>query len=139
LIERQEPFIHLIGRPQNRAYFEYLVDLAGSGEQRPERVQLRHDAADSPQVDGRVVVDGVQQDLGRPVPPCGHVIGVRRTRPGFPGQPEIGDLHQLGTAAQEVLRLHVSVEKPVPVHERQSLEYLGTAKQFEHNEFQRGA
>lgn len=101
-----------------------MIDFAGAREQRSERVQLRHYAADGPQIDGGVVVDGVQQDLGGPIPAGGHVVGVRGTRPGFPGQSEVGDLHQLRTAAQEVLGLHVPVEKPVPVHERQPLEYL---------------
>ena len=42
--------LSLVGRPEDRADLEYFVDFGVAWEERPERVQLRHDAAHGPAV-----------------------------------------------------------------------------------------
>lgn len=59
---------NLLKRPQHLADLEDLVHLTGPGEQGSERVELCHDAAHRPHVDGRAVGAGSQQDLRGPVP-----------------------------------------------------------------------
>ena len=59
---------HLSGRAEHGADLEDLVDLAGAGEQRAQRVQLRHDGAHRPDVDRRVVIGRAQQHFRRAVP-----------------------------------------------------------------------
>lgn len=60
--------IYLFGCPQYLADFEDSIDLTGPGEERPEGVHLCHDAAHSPDVDGRAVAGGPQEHLRSPVP-----------------------------------------------------------------------
>ena len=42
--------VPLVGRPNDRADFEHLVDFRVAGKERPERVQLGHDATHGPDV-----------------------------------------------------------------------------------------
>lgn len=44
--------VHLLQRSQHLTDLEDLVHLAVAGEQRPECVELRHDASHGPDVDG---------------------------------------------------------------------------------------
>ena len=59
---------NLLQHPQHLADLEDLVHLAGAGEQGPEGIELSHDAAHGPQVDGGAVGGGPQQDLRGAVP-----------------------------------------------------------------------
>lgn len=59
---------HLRQRPQHLADLEDLVHLAVAGKQGSEGVELCHDAAHGPDVDGRAVGAGLEQDLWRSVP-----------------------------------------------------------------------
>lgn len=62
---------HLGQRPQHLADPEDLVHLAVAGEQRSEGVELRHDAAHGPDVNGRAVGAGPEQNLWGSVPEHG--------------------------------------------------------------------
>ncbi len=44
--------IYLLWCPKDRTYLEYFIDFTGTWEERSEGIDLSHDAADSPQVDG---------------------------------------------------------------------------------------
>ena len=59
---------NLLQRPQHLADLEDLVHLTGAGEQGSEGVELGHDAAHCPEVDGGAVGGGSQQYLRRAVP-----------------------------------------------------------------------
>lgn len=60
--------IYLVWCPEDRTYLEYFVDLTGTREEGPEGVDLSHDAAHSPQVNGGVVVGGAKEDLWCSIP-----------------------------------------------------------------------
>ena len=62
------PHTDLPKGPQHLADLEDLVHLAGAGEQGSECVELGHDAAHGPEVDGGAVVAGSQENLRGPVP-----------------------------------------------------------------------
>ena len=62
------PHHYLFGCPQYLADFEDGVNLTGPGEEWPEGVHLRHDAAHGPDVDRRAVAGGPQEHLRSPVP-----------------------------------------------------------------------
>lgn len=59
---------HLLQRPQNLTDLEDLVHLTVAREQGSDRVQLRHDASHGPDVDGRTVGVGLEQNLWGTVP-----------------------------------------------------------------------
>jgi len=59
---------HLLQRSQHLTDLEDLVYLAVAREQGSESVQLRHDAAHGPDVDGRAVRSGLEQNLWGSVP-----------------------------------------------------------------------
>ena len=42
--------LSLVGRPEDRADLEYFIDFGAAWEERPKRVQLRHDASHRPTV-----------------------------------------------------------------------------------------
>jgi len=57
-----------------------LVNLRLAGKQRLLHEELGKDAADRPHVDGRAVLLGTEQQLGRSVPQCHHDRRVRTQR-----------------------------------------------------------
>ena len=67
----------LIWRPQDVVNLMDLVELVGAWEQREEADNLKHDAADSPQVHFEVVVAVGHQALRSSVPAGGDVLSVR--------------------------------------------------------------
>ena len=70
-----------------------LVLDGGSWEERPARGHLVENASDAPHVDGRGVLGGAEQHVGRAVPQRHHLVGVRLRRHGLgAGQTEVGEL-----------------------------------------------
>lgn len=59
---------HLLQRSQHLTDLEDLVHLAVAREQRSECVELRHDASHGPDVNGRAVGVGLEQNLWGSVP-----------------------------------------------------------------------
>lgn len=57
----------------------------------------------------------MQQDLRRSVPPCGHVVGVRRLGSDFLGETEISNF-DMAVVKQEVLWFQIPVKNTVAVH-----------------------
>jgi len=84
---------HLLWRSQHGADLEELVHLAAAREEGTKGVELGHDAAHCPEVDGAAVVGGVQEYLRCPVPSCGDVVRERRPRSDLPGQSKISYLY----------------------------------------------
>lgn len=64
---------YLVWSADHGADFKYLIDLRGTGEERPEGVDLGHDGAHSPDVDVAAVGGGAKQHLRRSVPAGGRV------------------------------------------------------------------
>ena len=72
-----------------------FVNLRLAGEQRLLHEELGKDAADRPHVDGRAVLLGTEEQLGRPVPQRHHdrrVVTQRRTV--LTRQTKVTDLYQ---------------------------------------------
>mmetsp|Transcript_28252 Transcript_28252/g.71009 ORF Transcript_28252/g.71009 Transcript_28252/m.71009 type:complete len:405 (-) Transcript_28252:437-1651(-) len=111
------------GRAHHGADLVDLVRLAAAGEERAQRVELRHDRAHRKHVDRRVVVRRAQEHLRRAVPARGDVVGVGRLGADLARQPKVRDLHRV-LGHQQVLRLHVAVEVAVLVDVRQALHDL---------------
>lgn len=87
--------------------------LPGQEDLAPE--QLGEDAAHRPDVEALAVLRPVQEDLGRPVPPGGHVVRHRHVRAVHglahpPRQPEVADLQLAVVPPQDVPRLQVPVD-----------------------------
>lgn len=104
---------------EGRGRCDALVGLAGAREERPQRVQLRHDAAAREEVDGRVVRRGLQAGRGGedvrlsqwvgPLPPQTHpeenlwravparrdVVREGRPRTDLAREAEVGELDGL--------------------------------------------
>ena len=59
---------------EDAADLVYLIYLGAAGEERPPGVELGHDAAHRPHVDGTGVVGGSEQNLRGAVPPRAHVV-----------------------------------------------------------------
>lgn len=62
------PYHYLFGCPQQLANFEDGVNFTGPGEEWPEGVHFRHDAAHCPDVNGGAVVGRPQEHFWSPVP-----------------------------------------------------------------------
>ena len=119
--------------PFRRAkYLEDLVDLvkfARAWKEGRLEVKLGHDAASSEDVGVEVVVVTAEDALGRPVPSCGHVGGVR---PRLNGQILArSKVDNLG--AKRILIHHDVVRLQVPVQNVQLLvEVLHTQQDLLH-------
>jgi hypothetical protein len=72
---------------------------------------VRH-AADGPDVDGGGVVGGVEQQLGRAVPPCDHVLRHHVALRRRPRQPEVADLQIAVSVQQQVAGLRGGSPSP---------------------------
>ena len=83
------------GSAQDAADLVYLIYLGAAREERPPGVELGHDAAHRPHVDGTGVVGGPEQNLRGAVPPRGDVLGQRarvvKVGVGDAGEPEVAD------------------------------------------------
>jgi hypothetical protein len=86
------------------------VHVVAAGEERAAVDELHEDAADGPDVDGRRVVGGVEQQLGRAVPPRHHVLRHHVAVGGRARQPEVADLEVAVGAEQQVAGLEVAVD-----------------------------
>jgi hypothetical protein len=83
----------LVGRAEDAEDAVELVELAVAGEQRPLGHHFGEDAADGPDVDGRAVVHGAEQDFGGAVPERDDFLGVGADGDGVgPGEAEVRDL-----------------------------------------------
>mmetsp|Transcript_12080 Transcript_12080/g.30515 ORF Transcript_12080/g.30515 Transcript_12080/m.30515 type:complete len:653 (-) Transcript_12080:267-2225(-) len=123
----------LVGGAQHAEDVEDLVDLAVAGEERAAADHLRKDAADGPDVNGRGVVLGAQEDLGRAVPQRDHQLRHRRRRDAafvalvlrvLPGQPKVAHLELPPVVVQDVGGLQISVQDPVLMQVRHAREQL---------------
>ena len=105
----------LVGRAQNVMNFVHLVEFVVPGEEREQRDDLEHDAADAPQIHLVAIVAVGEEALGRAVPPCRDVLRVRLLRIDTAAGAKVGEfnlvLHQ-----KNVLRLDVTMEDAVAVH-----------------------
>lgn len=63
------------------------------------------------------IEEGRQEKRDRSQLPGGDVVRVWRVRTDLSGEAEVRDLDELGSAAKDVLGLHVAVEEAVAVHE----------------------
>lgn len=88
----------------------HLVHVVASGEERLAVDELHEDAANGPDVDGGGVVGGVEQQLGRAVPPGHHVLRHHVALGGGARQPEVADLEVAVGVQQQVAGLEVAVD-----------------------------
>lgn len=116
----------LVRRAHDLEDLEELVDLRVAREQRAVVDHLDEDAADGPDVDGRRVRLGAEQDLGRAVPERDDLVRVRahgdakRAR-----EPKVGELELVARALDEqVLGLEVAVQDAVACGVGVWMEYL---------------
>jgi hypothetical protein len=123
----------VVGRAEQLEDRVELPLVVGTLEERSPAVdQLRHDAAEGPDVDLRVVVGLLQQHLGRHVPQRAGRL-VRRPLVGGHGEPKVADLDDVMTLADEdVLGLDVAVDDAAGVH------LLGGREQLPHGGADRG-
>lgn len=96
-----------------------MISFIIAWKERPQQIQLCHNSAASKDVDGRVVVGATQQNLRSAVPSGADIVSERRPGPDFSCQSEVSDFNGVALD-QQILGLHVSVEKAVLVHVRQS-------------------
>lgn len=87
---------YLIWSAQHRADLEELIHLATPREERTKGVELGHDAAHGPQVDGTAVVGGVQEYLRCAVPTRRYVVRKRRPRSDLLARPKSAILMRSG-------------------------------------------
>ena len=81
--------IYCVGFAQDHGDLLPLIHLRGAREQRPERVELCHDAAEGKNIYRVVVGSGAEDVLGGPVPPCRNIFGKWSRMPNLFDQAEI--------------------------------------------------
>ena len=101
--------------PERRANFHKLVSFRVPWENRSLQEHLSNDAAHSPNVDGRVVAGGANQQFRSSVPAGTDVVCQRRSRSDFTSKAKVGQFDILCVVDQEILWLHVSMEKSILV------------------------
>ena len=87
-----------------------LVEVRVAGQQRLSGEELAEDAADGPDVDGRAVLRVADEELGRPVPASGHVLGEVLVLDEDAREAEVAQLDYVLLGDQNVLWLDVSVD-----------------------------
>ena len=95
-------------RAKNSASFINLVSFVVTGEERSHQIELCHDGSHGENVNWRVVSRTSEEDLGRAIPSCAHVIGERRTRSDLTCKAKVSDLNSI-TFHKQILRLQVSM------------------------------
>lgn len=75
--------LYFFWRSQNLADLEDSVHFTGARKERPERVELRHDAAYGPLVDRRAVVGGLEENLRSSVPTKSHTNNEKTIQLGY--------------------------------------------------------
>mmetsp|Transcript_58412 Transcript_58412/g.156142 ORF Transcript_58412/g.156142 Transcript_58412/m.156142 type:complete len:212 (-) Transcript_58412:264-899(-) len=106
------------GSPHNTADLVQLVNFRRTREQRAQAIQLSHDAAHGPDINGRVVVHAAQQHLRGTVPARRHIIRQGRPAANLPGKAKIGELHSVASN-KEILGLQIPMKETLLVHELQ--------------------
>lgn len=101
----------VVGRgPDDLGDEPHLVHVVSPREERRPVDELHEDAADGPDVDGGGVVGGVEQQLGRPVPPRHHVLRHHVALRRRPREAEVADLEVAVGVQQQVAGLQVPVD-----------------------------
>lgn len=105
----------LVRRAKNMMNFVHLVEFVVAGEEREQRDDFEHDAANAPQVHLVAVVTVGEEALGCTVPASGDVLRVRLLRIDATAGAKVGQfnlvLHQ-----KNILWLNITMEDAVTVH-----------------------
>lgn len=101
-----------------------LVEFIFSWEERVPIDEFTHDACYCPYVDLLSIVSSHQQ-LRRPIPPGGHVVGEAFLFLfQLPGEPEVTDFESVVLPYQEILGLDVAMDDVLGVEVGESFEEL---------------
>lgn len=105
----------IVGLAEDHRDLLPLVHFRGAWEQRPECVQLGHDAPQGKYVDRVVVAAGTEDVFWRSVPPSRDILSKGSGMADFFDQAEIAQLDDSFLLDQDVLRFNVSMEKAMAV------------------------
>ena len=120
VIRIHRPYLLLGRRPQHFDDLHELIDARITRKEWLPQQQLRSDAPLRPDIDGRRVIGGTEDQLRSPVVPRTDVTHVGFARHQRLGTAEIAQLQLLrGGVHQKVLRLDVAVTYPQGVYVRQ--------------------
>lgn len=110
-------------RPKTLLYKEQLIQLILSRKHRIPVDQLSKNATDCPQI-YFLAVRCSDQQLRRPIPSRGHIIGklLVTSLSDLPSKAEIANFQLLLIAYQQVLRFDIAVQHVLIMHVRQSLQ-----------------
>lgn len=112
-------------RPKTLLYEKQLIQLILSWKHGISIYQLPKNATDRPQI-YFLPIRCPDQQLRRPIPSCGHIIGKLfvTALPDLPSKAKIANLQFLLITYQQVLRFDIAVQHVLTVHVRQSLQQL---------------